>query len=152
MPPSLLADERPEWRRRLRTIGSARQFRYMAVGGFNTLFGYAAFFVLERALRAVTHYLFILLLAHIISVLVAFVGYRILVFQVRGQLLVDLARFWLVYGLILAVNVAMLPFLVEVAGLPVVLAQGAFTVVTAVFSYIAHGRFSFSRSVDEAAN
>lgn len=152
MPHPPFADERPEWRRRLRTIGRAKQFRYMAVGGFNTLFGYATFFVLERALRAVIHYLFILLLAHVISVLVAFIGYRILVFKVRGQLWIDLARFWLVYALILAANVAVLPLMVEVAGVPVVIAQGAFTIVTAVSSYIAHGRFSFSRSVDKAAN
>lgn len=133
--------------RKLRRPHESLHFRYAAVGGFNTAFGYGAFVALRAAFGGTTHYLIALVAAHIISVLVAFVGYRMIVFRVRGQVFKDLARFWSVYALVLGFNIVALPLLVELAGLHVFLAQGIFALVTAVVSYLAHGHFSFKRQV-----
>lgn len=133
--------------RRVLALSDSRQVRFVVVGSFNTLFGYVAFAALQSTLGGATHYMIVLLVAHVISVLVAFVGYRVIVFRVHGQVFKDLVRFWSVYASTLAVNVAALPFLVEVVGLPVILAQGMFTVVTAILSFIAHRRFSFRRPI-----
>lgn len=133
--------------RGLRDAGKApaRGVRFLLVGGFNTVFGYACFVGLQQTLGARTHYLVVLLIAHIISVLVAFVLYRMLVFQVTGRILGDLWRFWSIYLVALAINLVALPLLVELGGLPVVLAQALVLVGTVGLSFLAHGRFSFYR-------
>lgn len=152
MPDTFLAAQRSKLPRVARTLRDSKQVRFMAVGGFNTAFGYTSFVVLQKTVGRIAHYLLVLVLAHVISVLVAFVGYRVIVFRVQGQVLTDLMRFWSVYASILAVNLVALPLLVEVLGLPVLLAQGIFAVLSAVVSYLAHGRFSFERPGTEAGS
>jgi putative flippase GtrA len=122
-----------------------RGVRFLLVGGFNTVFGYACFVGLQQTLGTRTHYLVVLLIAHVISVLVAFVLYRVMVFQVTGRILGDFWRFWSVYLVALAINVVALPLLVELGGLPVVAAQGLVLIGTVGLSFLAHGRFSFYR-------
>ena len=133
-------------------LGPARRMladeriRFVAVGGFNTVFGLAAFVVFEQTLGTVAHYLIVLLVAHVVSTFVAFLGHRYLVFRVRGSFLLDLVRFWSVYVVVLALNVAALPLLVEVLGLPVIPAQTLFTIATVLGSYLGHKHFSFRRA------
>jgi putative flippase GtrA len=79
-------------------------------------------------------------------VLVAFVLYRYAVFRVRGHVLSDLWRFATVYLSSLAVNLVLLPVLVEFAHLPVLLAQALIVFVTAVMNWLGHKHFSFRRS------
>lgn len=122
-----------------------RGVRFLIVGGFNTVFGYACFVALQQTLGARIHYLVVLLIAHVISVLLAFVLYRMVVFRVSGRILGDLWRFWSVYLAALAINLVALPLLVELGGLPVLLAQAMVLVVTVGMSFFAHGRFSFYR-------
>lgn len=129
-PRSLLRDER---------------IRFLLVGGFNTVFGYAVFVAAVATVGEATHYLVALLVSHVVAVLVAFAGHRWIVFRVRGSVLRDLVRFWSVYGAILGVNVLMLPLLVEVAGVPVLAAQAVFIVLTVVSSWLGHKHFSFRR-------
>lgn len=123
----------------------SRGVRFLLVGGFNTIFGYACFVGLQQTVGQRTHYLVVLLIAHVLSVLLAFVLYRILVFRVTGRILGDLWRFWSVYLVALAINLVALPLLVELGKLPVVLAQALVLVGTVCLSFVAHGRFSFHR-------
>lgn len=129
----------------LRRALASERVRYLLVGAWNTLFGYGVFVGLEAAFGDELHYLGVLVVAHVISVLVAFVGYRRLVFRVTGSVLRDLLRFWSVYLTVFAVNVVALPVLVEAGGLPVVLAQGIFLVLTVIASYVSHKHWSFRR-------
>lgn len=122
------------------------RLRFLAVGGFNTVFGFAAFVALEKTLGEVAGYLLVLLVAHVVSTFVAFLGHRYLVFRVRGQFVLDLVRFWSVYVAILALNLVVLPLLVEVLGVPVIPAQALFTVATVLASYLGHKHFSFRRA------
>lgn len=123
--------------------------RFLLVGAYNTGFGYAVFAGLHLLFDDL-HYLVVLLIAHVISVLNAFVGYRLVVFKVQGNWLRDLARFWLVYVVSLTFNLIALPLLVETAGLPVLVAQGLIVGVVAVTSWFGHSRFSFRRTAPEA--
>ena len=118
---------------------------FLAVGGFNTAFGYLLFTML---LLLLGHrlYLVALLCAYVISVLLAFVLYRHLVFRVHGHVLADLWRFVTVYLSALAVNVVMLPVLVELAHLPVLLAQAMIVLVTSLISWMGHKHYSFRRA------
>jgi putative flippase GtrA len=117
---------------------------FVIVGGYNTVFGFAVFAALHLLFPGL-HYLLVLLIAHVISVINAFWAYRLFVFKVRGHVLRDLLRFWTVYLGALAVNAAALPLLVSVAGLDVLVAQGLVVFVTALMSYVGHKHFSFRR-------
>ena len=118
---------------------------FLAVGAFNTAFGYLLFAML---LLLLGHrlYLVALLCAYIVSVLLAFVLYRFLVFRVRGHVLRDLWRFVTVYLFALAVNFVTLPLLVELVHLPVLVAQAMIVLVTSLMSWMGHKHYSFRRS------
>jgi putative flippase GtrA len=117
---------------------------FLLVGGVNTVVGFicfAGFLVLLGQRR----YLAVLLCAHVVSVLIAFVLYRFFVFRVRGHLLADLWRFETVYLSALALNFVMLPILVELAHLPVLVSQAMIMFVTSVMSWVGHKHYSFRR-------
>jgi len=117
---------------------------FLAIGAVNTVVGFlcfAGFLVVLGQQR----YLVALVCAHVVSVLVAFVLYRLVVFRVRGHLLADLWRFETVYLSALAVNFVLLPALVEIAHLPVLLAQALIVLVTSVMSWVGHKHYSFRR-------
>ncbi len=117
---------------------------FLLVGGVNTVVGFVCFagFLLLLGQR---RYLAVLLCAHVVSVLIAFVLYRFFVFRVRGHLLADLWRFETVYLSALALNFVMLPILVELAHLPVLVSQAMIMFVTSVMSWVGHKHYSFRR-------
>lgn len=128
----------------LRVIRDQR-VAFLVVGGINTVVGFLAFAAF-LVLFGQQKYLTALVSAHVVSVLIAFVLHRFVVFRVRGHLLTDLWRFETVYLSALAVNFALLPLLVEVAHLPVLLAQVLIMAVTSVMSWLGHKNYSFRRS------
>lgn len=126
---------------------------FLLVGGFNTAFGFLAFVAFDRLYAAlapqwvdVVHNTVTLACAHVVSVIVAFVLYRTLVFRVTGQVWRDLARFESVYLVSLGVNWVLLNLLTVVLGLPAILAQALVVGVIAVVSFFGHKHFSFRRS------
>ncbi len=119
--------------------------RYLAVGAFNTVFGFGLFALFITLVGDSVHYLVILVGTTIVAVLVAFVLYRRFVFRVQGNVVRDLARFSVVYAGAFAANVVALPLLVEGAGMPVLLAQALVVGGTVVASFLAHRSFSFRR-------
>jgi putative flippase GtrA len=133
---------RPGWL--LRIIRDQR-VAFLFVGAVNTVFGllcFAGFLLLLGQAR----YLIVLVCAHVVSVLFAFVLYRFVVFRVRGHVLSDLWRFETVYLSALAVNFVALPLLVELAHLPVLAAQAMIVLLTSVMSWVGHKHYSFRRS------
>ena len=123
-----------------------QRVRYLAVGGWNTVSSYLFFVILQLAFGEVVHYLVLLVVSMVLSVVQAFVLHRRFVFRATdghwpGQLL----RFSQVYAGAFAVNLALLPVLVEVVGLPVIVAQGVLVVTTVTASFVGHRRWSFGR-------
>lgn len=133
----------------LRLVADQR-VAFLLVGGVNTLIGLGWFVLFHRLVGGVVGYMGTLLLAHVCSVLCAFVLHRRLVFRVRGTVLHDLARFELVNLGALGLNAVALPFFVEVAGLPVIVAQVLATVFSVVTTYVGHKTFSFRRRTSPA--
>ena len=120
--------------------------RFVAVGAFNTVFGYGSFALMQLTLGEDVHYMVLLVAAWILNVLEAYLAYRYLVFKVRGAFFRALARFSLVYVGAFVLNLVALPVGVDVLGLPVLAAQAVVLVVTVVVSFFAHRTFSFRRS------
>jgi putative flippase GtrA len=127
-------------------MGTRQQgLRYLVIGGWNTLFGFGMFSVLQIAFGDEINYLILLTFSTILAILNAYVGYRLFVFKVKGRWIRDLGRFSLVYVTSYLFNLAALPLLVEVAGLPILLAQAILTATTVMMSFFAHRSFSFRR-------
>lgn len=118
---------------------------FLIVGAANTVIGTLWFVGFELTVGRLAGYMVSLVLAHIASVLCAFVLYRRLVFRVRGHVVRDLVRFETVYLAALGVNAILLPLLVELVGLAPIPAQMLIVFVTAVMSYLGHKYFSFRR-------
>jgi putative flippase GtrA len=107
------------WRQRLADLFPAGQFvRYLCVGVFNTIFGYASFVVTLTLLNAVVParllYLTVVaasLLSMPLNITVAYLGYKFFVFRTEGNYLRELLKCFAVYG------TAMLPGLVVLSAL-----------------------------------
>lgn len=144
-PEALPSGDRSAPRGWLLRVVRDQRVAFLIVGAINTVVGYLVFAALLVTLGQRWHYLVALACAHVISVLFAFVLYRFLVFRVRGHVLADLWRFETVYLAALAVNFVLLPAFVEIAHLPVLVAQALIVLVTSVMSWVGHKRYSFRR-------
>jgi putative flippase GtrA len=122
-----------------------RGIRYLLVGLFNTVFGYAFFVLLEITSGHVIPYMVVLLIAQVVSTFVAYVLYRYLVFKVRSRFWRDLVRFSLVYAGAFAVNLVLLPVMVSGFGWNVLVSQALIVGGTVIASFFAHRNFSFRR-------
>jgi putative flippase GtrA len=119
------------------------QVTYLVVGGWNTLFGYGEWALLQYLLGDHLHYLVIVVLSWPIAVLNAYVGYRYVVFRSKGPILRELPRFSLVYVGGLVVSLVMLPIALHLLPFSIYIVNALFTAVMVVCSYLAHKYFSF---------
>jgi putative flippase GtrA len=119
------------------------QLLYLAVGGWNTIFGYGVWALMQFLLGTYLHYLVVVVLSWPIAVLNAYLGYRFIVFRSRGSVLRELPRFSLVYLVTLVVNLALLPIALRVLPFNIYGIQALFTAAVVVSSYLGHKYFSF---------
>jgi putative flippase GtrA len=126
--------------------------RYVLVGGFNTVFGYGLFALLNWGLSRVMPYGYLAatLLANLIAITVAFLGYKWIVFRTRGNYLQEWLRCMGVYGTSMAIGFASMAILVPIARRHMQHPReasyvvGAFLTLAMVFlSFLGHKNISF---------
>jgi len=126
--------------------------RYILVGGFNTVFGYGLFAVLNWLLRPVGSYAYLLasFLSNVIAITVAFLGYKWFVFQSRGSYIKEWLRCMSVYGSSMLITLAGLAILVPVLQRFLYwrtqasyIAAAIMALVTVILSFFGHKHFSF---------
>jgi putative flippase GtrA len=83
-----------------RRVSGAQFVRYMLVGLWNTALGYGlfAYFTFLFTKHSVHGYIYAAVLANILSITVAFFGYKLFVFRTRGNYLTEFMRCVTVYG------------------------------------------------------
>lgn len=138
---------------------SVGQFvRYIAVGGFNTVFGYGLFALLTWSFRGLGsyYYMYAAVLANVVAISVAFLGYKWFVFRTRGNYLVEWIRCFGVYGGSALIGLAGLPILVPILRHVLhkpeqapYLAGALLMIVTVLFSFFGHKNFSFRQKQNE---
>lgn len=129
---------------------------FLVVGGINTVVGFAIFVAcsvtvghfVDRRFGTVAGSLVTVGVAHVLSVLFAFVMHRRLVFRVRGHVLRDLVRFESVYLTSFGINAVGLTLLVEL-GVHRIAAQAIIWVPTLLLNYLGHRYFSFRRTATD---
>jgi putative flippase GtrA len=143
--------------RLIRRLLNDQRVRFLIVGGFNTVFGFALFVVFELLVGQYIGYFVSLYTSYVLAVIVAFLLHRHYTYRVTGtgNILIDFLRFASVSLVSLAVNTIALPVLVEIVGITPIIAQAFIVVVTTIVSYFGHKLFSFRRKpmavADEAA-
>lgn len=87
----------------------------MLVGGFNTLFGYGVFALFTWLFRGLGRYsyMYAAVLANVLAISVAFLGYKWFVFRTKGNYLAEWIRCFGVYGGNALLGLAALPVLTE---------------------------------------
>lgn len=132
--------------------------RYLLVGGFNTVFGYGVFAVLNWSFKGLGAYSYMYAagVGSIVSISVAFLGYKWFVFRTRGNYLVEWLRCFAVYGSSALISLIGLPILVPILRRHMdrperaaYLAAAILTLVTVVFSFVGHKNISFRRVAGE---
>jgi len=129
----------------VRGLFDLQLLRFAMAGVLNSVFAFGVFAGLVFTLGARVHYLVLLLVAHVVGVLEAYVLQRWFVFRVTGRWWRELARFWSVYLVALATNVVALSLLVEVAHVAVLPAQAIVMLGTTLGTFAAHRAYTFRR-------
>lgn len=128
-------------------LAKNEKLRFLIVGAYNTIFGYATFVALYFLLHDYLHYLVIVLLSHMIAVTNAFFMYRRIVFRAQAPLLPAFLRFNLSTVAAMLFGMAGMALLIEIFGIHPLLAQALVTCATVVVTYFLHRHYTFPASL-----
>ena len=134
--------------------------RYLLIGGWNTVFGYTCFFLINRWLATVMpaySYIAANLVSNLIAITVAFLGYKWFVFRTKGNYLREWLRTLAIYsGSVLVSTLALAPLVGLIrhttrfqTEAPYI-AGALVAVFTVISSFFGHKHFSFRKSDDHA--
>jgi putative flippase GtrA len=142
-------------KRLTRHIPPAQFSRYILIGAWNTVFGYAMFAALTALLTPHVPYAYILasVLASLLNITVAFLGYKWFIFKTKGNYLREWSRCVLVYSGGIVIGILLLPALVYAvrhltrfdAAAPYIVGA-ALTGLNVVVGFLGHKNFSFQSS------
>ncbi len=125
---------------------------YLVVGGWNTVFSYACFSLTYYLLHDDLYPSLILLLAYLVASVNGFLGFRYVVFRSRSHPLKEYAKYQLVYGPLLVINMVVLPLGLEYSSLNAYAVQALFAIFAIVFGYVGSKYFAFRRKPQSAGS
>jgi len=128
------------------------KLRFLAVGAWNTLFGIAALWVLDRAIAYDPNSLLekelVLAAGWVIAVTQNFFTFKLLVFRTKGRWLREYARMYVTYALAFAVQSVLVLVISQVFGLSVFWANLPTIIIVTIMSYVGHKYFTFRHAED----
>lgn len=127
------------------------QVTFVAVGIWNTIFGYAVFLGLDTLGSAVFQkryvaYMTAMVLSNVIAIINAFVLHKYVTFRsaIRGRkMIIEFLKFCTTYLVTFFLSIILLPLLVELGNAPPKIAAGVVIIICTLISYLGHSRFSF---------
>jgi len=118
---------------------------FLVVGGYNTVFGYLLFCLLQIYLQDRLHYLIILTISHFLSVINSFLSFKIFVFKTKDNWLLEYRKANLVYLFYLLNNFWLLWLLVNIFHCNKFLAQLLCIVILTIMIYFLHKNFVYKK-------
>ena len=118
----------------------------------NTAVGYGSFAGFNYLFTGHIPYAYMAanIVANVIAITTAFLGYKLLVFRTKGNYLREYLRTYVVYGSSALLGLALLPFLVALLGtlikrqvLVPYVAQAIVTLCVVIASFFGHKKYSF---------
>lgn len=153
---------RAPWLARVtRHIPPGQFARYLVVGGFNTLFGYACFALLTLMLTQRLSHAYVLagLLSSFINITVSFLNYKWFIFKTKGGYLREWMRCVMVYSgglligtILLPVCVFLLRYFTPLHESAPYIAAAVLTVFNVIAGFVGHRKFSFAAGQSMAPN
>lgn len=116
---------------------------YLLVGAFNTVFGYALSLLVYHFLQRDLSIIAIGIMINVISITVAFLGYKLLVYKTTGNWLYEYLRCYITYGFSAVLGIALIWLFVEQWGWVFWFSQGLIIILSTVISYFMHRYFTF---------
>jgi putative flippase GtrA len=141
-----------------RIVHAGQVVRYLMVGGWNTVFGYAVFATLNWAFTDIIPYPFMAaaVLGNIIAITVAFFGYKFFVFKTKGNYWREYLRTYVVYGTSSLLGLILLPVFVVLVGsvmhdqrMVPYIAQAIAVPMVVLVSFVGHRKYSFRSSSNQ---
>lgn len=127
------------------------KLRFLVIGAWNTLFGIAVLWVVDRAIaydpESLLQKQFVLGVSWAISITQNFFTFKLLVFRTRGNWLREYMRMYVTYAFAFAVQSTLVLTITQIFDLSVFWASLPAIVVTTIMSYVGHKHFTF-RQVD----
>lgn len=116
---------------------------YLIVGMWNTAFGYGLFAGLYYLLSKSLNYNVILFISYVVSTINAYLLYKYLVFQTKGDLIRGYLRFSVVYIYAYVGNMVILFGLKRFTSIDLYMGQAISVIVIVLVSYFSHKKFTF---------
>ncbi len=137
----------------------SEKFRYLLVGGFNTVLAYSLLNALDWLFGNVNEkYQFgfapeavanaALLLQYVITINISVATMRYYVFRSTGNWKKEFAKAWSVYIFLYLINAPIMTFLMVFFGLKTWAAQGIYLIFSTIVTFVLHKYFSFRKKAD----
>lgn len=120
-----------------------KKLRYLAVGTWNTIFGYLLGAILFLLLNPYLHLVVIAIIANFFAISMSFLTYKLIVFRTRGSWLTEYLRCYLVYGFNAVLGILFLWLFIDWLDLNIWIAQGFSIAITMIITYFFHQNFTF---------
>ncbi len=130
--------------RPLQALINDRRVRYVLTGGGSAAVSYLIFSVTWLLASQWLHYLAVAVFTNLATAIVMYPVYRRLVFKTTGPWLAGFFRFYTVFVSGLVAGLVGLPLLIELAGIPVLIAQMIITVAVPLVSYQVYRLWAFA--------
>lgn len=118
--------------------------RYLLVGGTTTVLYFGLFWLGWTVLEGVVPYLVVTVAANFSTAVIMYPAYRSFVFRSTSSWLRGFGKFYTVYVGGLVASLVGMPLLIEVFGVPVLVAQAVVVVSVPVLSYLLHRFWTFA--------
>lgn len=119
-----------------------KEFRFLFVGGINTLFGYAVMIIL---MFFSISYQLSYLIATVLGIIHSYIWNKFFTFKTSKKSYAEIIRFVLVYTASFLLGLAILYILIQILGFNKYLAALINIVLTTVISWFGHNLFSFKK-------
>lgn len=121
-----------------------QEFRYLFVGGLNTVLGIVTFPLLYWLFSPLGfNYIFVLIVSYLINTLVAFSGQKYIVFRTKGNHIREFSKYGLFQLANLGINIVILPILISYTGWGAVWSQILISICLTVTGYFFHKFITF---------
>lgn len=133
-------------RKILKNIQNRQELRYLLAGAWNTVFGYGIFVLLYNKLNQKVTYNSIIIISYVISITMAYIMYKYIVFKSNAGCFTEYIRFVAVYLWCLLINILVIYILYSKLKFNMYFAQAISVIVVIVISYFSHSKFSFKKN------
>lgn len=127
--------------------------KFVLVGGWNTIFGYGVFCLLDTVFSYLFStryiaYMSAMVLGQIIAIVNAYIFHKYITFKstVKGKgIIIEFFRFSMTYGVTFCLSLILLPSFVEIFHITPKISAAIIILICTIISYLGHSRFSFKR-------